>query len=1640
MSTNNNQDFGIIEETSMQSLIAQLKGDLSHLESITTVKELFVQALQKQINGIYGNGSISWVERYLINPDWIEFRLDGIGYTLSIEGLVKLFNECDLESTIDWDLTYPFGSQLSILELAEGSQDQEWYDNMVNYRFLLSDGQSMTNQAEGTVTMTEEGIDILWNSFVEYYSKNEYALAVWEMLDLHFDSSISTTANTSSTTGEALEESVEDDISNSVNSTPEVKMTAQEMMDLFYPIKPTWFDEDGNPKKNLRPFVERYNESKDKVLDIFDRIGFTLPKGDYIVNLPSRAQQRQAVVNSLSYRFKQTVLANCSIYTRYFDPKSKIWVPISVGSKDIKTKPWDEKVVAPVYGSFAQWFHNEILSQLEAATPEDFTNLIRMTSSMSLGSYRNVPGSKGVIDVAGSMANEYIRFDFDKKSVLNNRGIERHANEKVYFGNKVLDSKVALYVLAVDIITNGANQANAKINGISSLWKRDDNYGASMAKDDVTKVILDNLCLAIQYPTTEHQNIFPFVQLMNGKQQPEDLELLFDQGIPTAPDKYNIAWLTTENGFSAMMLGIFPNKEGDLCVASISDMSKIGKVYNRPPQNSKYLRAESPDREVSPFMIELLDGTLAKMGGIRKRAVWTNSRLVVDGSGVVRINAGVTFSYYVPKKVKFTVSSLRVPSFVREYLKESGTDLMDALKDAINSAIHKMVEEKTVIKPGEVIMSLFDGKYVLKSNDTAAQELTVVGGRIVADLNIKSQFADSFDVILETNMIAEDSEIKVRGLGLKATTVYMPVKGFSEEWDIMLNNEATKGFPALIHMFVIAQGGGVYKKDATVLLNNGTVVDFKQPVNAFTEWAKSVYKTEEIRITMARSVYEELKAKTDIFKGDDFRVVDKGYEDHVVIYETVKAIYGDLFFDVEVSTAREAIGTSSLTLEQIAASSLQLPRLAETLSQEAKPRRKATRSLVEMMGAIYDGAPGATLVNLSDPEHRESFRQLVGNVSRYNLDLLHSPEYIALKENTSRKEYLAIKLGITKEEMESDPALLAKKIKETVGYSSDRSVFAALKEVYPNGVMFEATSLVNTGDKTVGMYIRPDAIEALAAFSGGAGVGIASDIIAFLTFVTDPQNEGINRYNSTVYSMITKISSGLNTWTNKMVESAGVLKKVSRAGRIVTCKVRTTFSPIVHSTDGIPVVAINPNCPLRRMLRVKDGDIIAINRTPMPFLTGCRVRFSTQAPMYHIMVDALTWAKSNEGDSDGDGIGAINLKPYDVTEAEVRQMNSSLMGMAGYYFCYSKDELPFAGFMSYKDKFGKKDFTKLEEMTDKEGNKVGIAKLVPIKEYVKGAALVAKHYRFNVGIGYGVCSALTFSTVNLAYSKAKGTLKNTDLLDWSLKACVVAWRLVYEGLGLSGHSSEAAQFFNALFAGVIAAGSKNKKIFKKASNKTEQFIDNCEFFGIPSDFNSVELDNAYYQKLSEAKGNAEDTKEVQEAYEYLSNSSSGFGFVTSDKATVDDVEYDYIKDMISSLPEGIGSNPDVQNILFRIVNARRLTYTYSRVERGAYVPKGVLRDTAAMYGALRRIGQGDDPVEVELETDDLVGFSDEIKPASLFSLVEQNNLCEELKSDFLRDYLEFGTEMYSTIIGKKLQKLDAEIGDEMSIAIGGDFS
>lgn len=306
-----------------------------------------------------------------------------------------------------------------------------------------------------------------------------------------------------------------------------------------------------------------------------------------------------------------------------------------------------------------------------------------------------------------------------------------------------------------------------------------------------------------------------------------------------------------------------------------------------------------------------------------------------------------------------------------------------------------------------------------------------------------------------------------------------------------------------------------------------------------------------------------------------------------------------------------------------------------------------------------------------------------------------------------------------------------------------------------------------------------------------------------------------------------------------------------------------------------------------------------------------------------------------------DGISLLNLTKHGFDLPRALRMNESLMGPRGYDFMYGS-ELPVYEFSSYEDKWGTKKSLTIWAKP--------IAHLMSVEAYGSGAIKVSSHYKFNVGTSYAMCSQLVFAAANALYTNAPA-----EEMDNLVKACVVAWRGVYEGLGLSGYTPDASRFFELL----------------------------------------------RYTAYSHVDGTIK-----------LVNDELTYGFVKTGKN-------DTVKELNGFLELQKHFPHLSIAVIQRLVKARAISICYRKIENkgvGSIHPKSAmyaLIPAAIVSGTLRRLGQGADPVEIVADFE--VGMADEESPDSLFSLFVQRNLGAKLGNPILGAVASKGALLHSAV-------------------------
>ncbi len=1077
-----------------------------------------------------------------------------------------------------------------------------------------------------------------------------------------------------------------------------------------------------------------------------------------------------------------------------------------------------------------------------------------------------------------------------------------------------------VFLLALTAIAN-TNAAKLLVNNAVSLFERDENYGAKLSKVDLANGVARNFQLAVEFGVNKaSKSKFPYFAIKSGKQDEDKLADILDKGQMAVVDKYNMKWMSKGVGAEAVLVG----RDGD-DIFNLNDASKTAKVYNRPA-SIKYTFADVVGRQQSHFAVALSNGQSAYSCGRKLRSVWSNSRFG-HGSGVAVINPDLSFDYVVGKSLRETFNVLSLPASARAG--RTARDLAEHYAAVLNEAIVAVTGKE--FAPGQTILSIVHEltPHTVVRNSNKAVVVRVNGGMAVVTNDLE------IEIKLNVEIVGRGEQyVKLRGIGKKATTLPYAVFGIDEEWDILLNIEAVKGYPALVEMYANSFGEDChYYSNRGVLVTPEGEVDLKEGSNAFIDWATKSTKETVISFEMARSCYEDLKAVIEPFavstlaelnslvgtgKGADVFVEDVN-ETTVRVHERIEYIMGDVVFDVEVSTPKEAVGTTNLTLEAANGLLLQDKALGEALLSELGNKAKGAAALVN----AFTRTAELPKFDVSTVEGRNALRSAF---------------------------------------------VVAPAMRET--FVNHR---ALLNELGKNATLRGGFAICWTaGNQEYSFEIHPQALTAFGGFSNGSATREIASVVEFLYFITDASIDGVSGIDTTISGAAFKVMSTMQYWASNLVQSANCLKKFTRSGKLVGGKVRTTYSPVVNNrlvetSEGevveLPVVAINPRGEFAKLLRAKEGAIVGITRTPMPFCTAAILTFSTEVPDGHVWVSPKVWHAANEGDSDGDGITLMDLSRYGVDFGRAAKINESLMGPQGYHYVYG-DNLPVYGFSDHGDKWGAKKSTKVWTKLDKETGKIvptPVVTTMSVKEYGAGAALVAKHYKYNVGVSYSICSHTVFNAANLSYGN------DAAKYDLAVKTCVVAWRLIYEGLGLSGYSEEASKFFSKL---TFAA-------FSYEDGKV--YVDNEGNYVMPW---------LVTQARSEGK-------------------------------TV--VEVNGVHDILEQLNEGGNLTLDVASSL---IKSRAICMLYRKVENKGVAsinkknPATKLLNAALTIGALRRLGQGNDPTE----RPDV--FEENVNVHSLFELALGLNLGNNLLVAPLKEVFTAGVALHTTI-AKKFQQLEA---------------
>lgn len=956
-----------------------------------------------------------------------------------------------------------------------------------------------------------------------------------------------------------------------------------------------------------------------------------------------------------------------------------------------------------------------------------------------------------MVPISNGRSYTQIIFHFgdDKVGIQTNKF--HPVNPMVQFGDNVEEGWLMLALFAFSMLANrkvNQKQVEGWIAGCPSLFQVENNYGAVLQPDDILAIRLSNQVKSIRTTDSSaadtYMNRYPFFALGKAKFTSKALKNLDGSSFP---DKYANQFAVLDDGAEASLLSRITIKQAKVTLPHLKvnglsddteilikphDGGKVAKDLNRPGQAFGASFADSPLMEETAMTHWTPSGVEAKFRGIPIKAIITNS-LLGHGSGAAICHPGWEVSYYIRKTLSGTINACQVPMEVIQHAISIGqTDYLSFVSRELEKKCAGLVGN--TFKPGQVILSVFNGRYEIRPiiHTGLNHDLTVTGYKVV-----RLATSNSITITLEVNLKAHDSNWKARGPGIKCTFVPETVILDQDiDWDVIFPMESLKGRLAQLYMYCNAQvheHGRAQYKQGVVRFEDGLVVDLSDPNSHFEQWVTNSTKT----LLMTRMLSPTIWAYIVQANGGvpNCMTVIEETESAVVIQERVEALCGIYHTQVEISSPRENTGRMSLTPETMANLYMVNKELALAIwnCPESVNHRKGAIQAASMALGPKSDTPVIGVTN-------EVFKRLLFNA-----------------DGTRRH---------------------------------GRDLMAAYDREFPDGLVIRSIN-----QSVAELYILPGAFLNFGSFSaGGASTGVALQLVEYLAML-GIYEEYPAGWDSAVHGETARVSGLITTWAGKnLARSNSILRRCTQTAKLViTGKVQTSHQPMVEAVmkDGyrLPKFILHPDCDIVRAGKIKDGDIVAIGRVPMVSLALGVVEVSEYGKVAYVILSPTVWAMANEGDTDGDGIGVLNVSKW-VTAEQAFNANNHLLGLRGYLTMYGAiPNQPCAEFFSAKDKWGKKKILGAPPMLN----------YLRWDDLVNNSEAVANHYSRWVGVSYGWCSALTFMSSELSAQAET----NDDMMGIVLiyqKATVIAWRLAYEGLGLGGYTPKSTAFFAAIDA------------------------------------------------------------------------------------------------------------------------------------------------------------------------------------------------------------------------------------------------
>jgi len=602
-----------------------------------------------------------------------------------------------------------------------------------------------------------------------------------------------------------------------------------------------------------------------------------------------------------------------------------------------------------------------------------------------------------------------VTFDFPNKMISTSREFPQRL-ESFITDVGAISAQVSMALQAIEIWGLEGDVSQRRIDAMlasrTQVFEEEDLYGARMFAEEQLRTIREH---SIALLALKEGSGYPFFELVDNN-SPEGvnqcIHWLMKQNRQWFPDKNGAKRVVVDEGVTALMLGMV-----DGTALFVTDVQKEKKTLNRNwqavairamegvPGSKGYKPYEASALKVMDRKFKSPEGKAFTCGvtGDPTKVLLHNGRILNGGSGV-----GFTrrmFSYMVPKKLRGTVSAIHIPQ--GKSLTDVEADLTRKLKGLFDGKLIKSSQ------PGKTKTLLeYNGIPIIKYSAT---NIDILMDPKLGSWSIKHlTSSNSLSIEVEVPFVACDYEIKARGAGIKAVLqkasstyeIHDEDGQVNYAWEASLNMECQKGQLARLHLYcehlwdLFTQHSylefnkfeGVDKPTGVLHYPVGggeyLVQDLDNQQAPFYKWQEENFKvyyiTDVVNIGYARTTLlgqagllhrreeglpviqeaimspewddvEMVDANGDVTYDINEALVEDDWGYGLRLREKVEGLLGHFPIMVECATRRESsAGRQAGTLEQMALTWANNPRVGQTLVDSAQPNLEAVAGMVAM--------------------------------------------------------------------------------------------------------------------------------------------------------------------------------------------------------------------------------------------------------------------------------------------------------------------------------------------------------------------------------------------------------------------------------------------------------------------------------------------------------------------------------------------------------------------------------------------------------------------------------------------------------------------------------------------------------------------